>query len=179
MEPYLGNIQMFACNFAPKDYAFCDGSQITITQNPALYSLLSTTFGGNSTTYFNLPDLRGRMPVHPQYGEFAQGLRYGFENISLTQSELPAHRHDVLVTDDFADALYPNIPKGTKPTIFARVDNDDAFAYGSATNMSPLSYLTVSEAPNSNEVGSAHNNVQPSTVINFCIALNGVYPQRN
>ncbi|KJR12922.1 hypothetical protein BOO91_19495 [Vibrio navarrensis] len=179
MEPYLGNIQMFACNFAPKDYAFCDGSQITITQNPALYSLLNTTFGGNSTTYFNLPDLRGRMPVQSS-PTLLQGQQGGVETVSLTLPQLPIHIHLVGVTSAEGDAFRPNSPNGSKPTIFAGVAGNALPAYGDLeSTTAPLNSLTIGDAPSSNNVGLPHNNVQPSTVIHFCIALKGLYPQRN
>ncbi|MBE4619112.1 phage tail protein [Vibrio navarrensis] len=181
MEPYLGNIQMFACTFAPHNYAFCDGSQITISQNPALYSLLSNTFGGNNTSYFNLPDLRGRMPIQPDPAHgLVQGTKAGMETVSLTLAQLPTHNHTVQVTIQEADSFRPNVANGSKPTIFSPVLENALPAYGPlGNNTATLSSFTLSKEPDSNDTGAPHNNLQPSTVINFCIALQGVYPQRN
>lgn len=182
MTPYFGMIQQFACNFAPADYAFCNGSLMQINQFQALYSLLGTQFGGDGRTNFALPNLCGRVPIHPNYqaGEH-QGSFGGLENVFITNATMPAHSHKVNVSSLSGTLRKPNNNKQAKPAVFASVNPYGAEAYTKApsnpSSLKDTSLQTLTASPASG--GQAHNNMQPSCVINFCIALDGLYPQRS
>jgi microcystin-dependent protein len=163
-EPYLSEIRIFSFGFAPNGWAFCDGQVLPINQNQALFALLGTTYGGNGTVNFALPDLQGRVPVHFESG-FALGQKAGEENHTLNTNEMPAHIHPVTANKNSAavsdptNALWAN---GAKHN-FAATPN---------TTMKPASILpTGSDLP--------HNNLSPYLTLNFCIALQGVFPSRN
>ncbi|MBU6952765.1 MULTISPECIES: phage tail protein [unclassified Hahella] len=167
MEPYLGQISMMAFNFPPKDWAFCNGALQTISQNPALYSLFGTAFGGNGNTTFALPDLRGRAPIQidPQNG-INMGAQGGFETVTLIQDQMPIHSHQVYASSLDADKGSPR---------------DNRILAATPDIYRPLT-LPVSMSPNAISAtggGQAHQNMQPSLTINFCVALKGEYPQRN
>ncbi|GGZ15745.1 MULTISPECIES: phage tail protein [Shewanella] len=172
-EPFLGEIRMFGFNFPPKDWALCDGQEMPINDNAALYSLLGVTFGGDGRNVFKLPDLRGRTPIHINW---AQGATYaqargafgGQEEVTLTVAELPAHRHTFYATEELADK------GGLAPDQRVLAQASDAI-YATPNNLVPLIATSVSETGG----GQAHANLQPSLVINFCIALKGEYPTRN
>lgn len=169
--PFLGEIRMFSGNFAPRDWAFCDGQILSIAQNTALFSLLGTTYGGNGTSNFALPNLQGRVPVH--MGSLAGGSAYvlgetaGEEAVTLTTAQLPAHSHEFVSTG------------------FAGLDNPagsvlGAPAAGTALYASSGPTGTMNAAGNVS-VGSntPHSNLMPFLVTNFIIALAGIYPSRN
>jgi microcystin-dependent protein len=163
-EPILGEIRMFAGNFAPRGWAFCDGQLLPISTNSALFSLLGTTYGGDGKVTFGLPDLRGRVPVHTGQSKssamYPQGQMGGSDQIVLQTSNLPAHT-----------AAVPSIPFG----------NADQMAAVSPGNKA---VLTVEGTPKANinsqyiGTGLPVNNMQPYTVVRFIIALEGVYPSR-
>src|SRR5690606_23022826 len=110
-EPFLGEIRSFAFNFAPKGWALCNGQLLTIAQNQALFSILGTTYGGNGTTNFALPDLRGRTPMHPGQS-LSAGTRIGVETMTLLISQLPAHTHTIVASS--AEATLRS-PAGSMP----------------------------------------------------------------
>ncbi|MCU0285663.1 MAG: tail fiber protein [Acidobacteria bacterium] len=166
-EPFLSELRMFGFNFAPKGWAPCDGQVMAINQNQALYSLLGIMFGGNGTTTFNLPDLRGRTPMHfsASYGEGQPG---GQENVTLTTQQIPAHTHTL---ESLAGLASVNTPGNM---VLAQLPADK-------TNYTPAANLTAMNAGSITPTGTSqgHPNVQPSLVINFCIALQGIYPTRD
>lgn len=171
-EPFIGEIRLFGFGFAPKGWATCDGQLLTISQNQALYALIGITYGGNGTTNFNLPDLRGRTMLHrsttdPTYLEGAKG---GTETVFLTStSQLPAHTH-ALCANSAAGST--NAPSNTVPAAVATTTNQFAYATAKASPAVALHSLTSTG-------GAAHNNMQPTLTLNFCIALSGVFPSRN
>lgn len=176
-DPFLGEIAMLGFNFAPVKWANCDGNIMPINSNQALYSLLGTQFGGDGRTTYALPDFRGRVPigVGTLFSDgYVQGSRGGFENITLTEATMPSHTHAVQATTEAASnkpytgAVFAEAHDGkTGPTI--------AFYRTSAGSNNALNSMSVSPFGE----GRAHNNMQPSQVLNFCIALEGIYPSRN
>ena len=164
-EPFVGEIKMFAGNFAPRNWAFCDGQMLPISQNDALFSLLGTIYGGDGRTTFGLPDLRGRVPVHKGNG-LNLGQKSGSESVTLTANQIPAHNHHLQASADHADQASP------ANTVTARSARVDAYAEGPATvNLN-------SAAVSSFGGGQGHNNLQPYLCVNFIIALYGIYPSR-
>ncbi|MGA1940677.1 phage tail protein [Arcobacter sp. YIC-310] len=169
-EPLLGEVKMFAFNWAPKDYAKCDGQTLGIDINTqTLYSLLGTNFGGNGRSTFALPDLRGRVTIgySPSYGYYI-GTRGGVEEVTLNTNTLPTHSH----------ALYGNKEEGT---ISVPLGND-ILSFTSATNIygDEASLVNMNSGTCSSVGGGQpHYNLMPFSVINYCIALKGLYPSRN
>lgn len=167
-EPFIGEIRPFGFGFQPRGWATCSGQVMSIAENDALFAVIGTTYGGDGQETFRLPDLRGRMPVH--IGSTIQlGEPAGVESVSLLPSQLPPHSHGVMASADLASATTPagNVP-GAKPR--GGVD-----AYAAATNLTPLAAGGVATAGSS----QAHSNLQPSLVVNFCIALFGIFPSRS
>ena len=167
-DPFIGEIKMVGFNFAPRNWAFCDGAQIAIAQNQTLYSLLGTIYGGDGRTNFALPDLRGRVPVHPGAG-IAQGQAGGSESVTLDANTMPQHTHPVQASSDNADQRDPT------DGILAATVEDNREIYGSATGLVDMNAAAVTPTGG----GQAHNNIQPIQVVNFVIALQGLYPSRN
>jgi microcystin-dependent protein len=163
--PFLGEIKIISWNFSPKGWALCNGQQLPINQNQALFSLLGTMYGGNGQTTFALPDMRSRVPIHVGAG-FIQGQAGGQEFHTVTQSEMPAHTHVVNASTNTAGAT--NVPTAN---IFA---SSNVAAYQTSANNT----LIPSEV--SNFGGSQpHENRQPFLVLNYIIALQGIFPSRN
>jgi microcystin-dependent protein len=164
--PFLGEIRLFPFNFAPRNWAFCQGQTMAISQNSALFSLLGTTYGGNGTTTFLLPDLRGRVAVGQGNGSglspYSFGQVGGVESVTLLQSQLPAHTHAQPVTNSAASGSRPN---GTVPATggsYAASSDGGAFVATSATGGSQPFGI-----------------VQPYLAMSYCIALSGIFPSRN
>jgi microcystin-dependent protein len=170
-EPFIGEIQMFAGNFAPRSWALCDGQLLAISQNDALFSLLGTTYGGDGRTTFGLPDLRGRIPIHmgtgPGLSPRSLGSKAGTENETITSNQLPAHGHPVKASSSVADASAPGNRVVAESSLFD--------LYQSAAPSAVMSSSTVGSS-GSNQ---SHGNVMPFQCVNFIIALVGVYPSRN
>lgn len=177
---FLGEIRLFPYNWAPKDWHLCDGSLLDTKKYAALYSLLGTTYGGDGKTTFGLPDLRGRTTVsqawNPSNPDYARGKAGGVEGVALTLQQIPAHNHYVSGVDSNANTTSPagnliatpvKAGKGmtSVPALFA--------AMGSAPVT--LNAGTVS----TNTPAAPHNNMQPFLVMNYCIAIGGIYPMRN
>jgi microcystin-dependent protein len=161
---FMGELKLMAFNFAPKGWAMCNGQFLPINQNQALFSLLGTTYGGNGQTTFALPDLRGRVPMHFGQG-FLQGQAGGQEFHTVTQSEMPQHVHQLSATS--TDANGPN------PTNAILASSNNAYTTpASLTSLDPSSITSVGGS-------QPHENRQPSLVLNWCIALQGVFPSRN
>lgn len=165
-EPFLAEIRIVGFNFAPRGWAFCDGQILPINQNQSLYSLLGTTYGGDGRTSFALPDLRGRTPIHIGQGH-QQGQRSGEETHTLSATEMPAHSHalEASSTDANQAAAVGNVlARSTTPE-----------AYRDPTNLQNMMSGTVANVGG----GQAHENMQPYLALNFCIALQGLFPSRN
>ena len=162
-EPFISEVKIVSFGFAPRGWAQCNGQLLPINQNQALFSLLGTTYGGDGRVNFGLPDLRGRVPIH--FGSHTLGERAGEEIHTLIISEMPAHLHGVSARNA---APNQGLPTG----------NMWANAAGAYSNGSPNS--TMNPASVSNAGGSQpHTNVQPFLVLNFIIALQGIFPSQN
>jgi microcystin-dependent protein len=169
-EPFLAEIRIVGFDFAPRSWAFCDGQILPINQNQSLYSLLGTAYGGDGRTSFALPDLRGRTPIHvgSSNGAFhAQGQKSGEETHTLAINEMPQHTHQAKATNTLGTTP---IPTGN---LLAQTAPNDVFA--AAGNLVDLRAGTIANAGG----GQAHNNMQPYLTLNFCIALQGLFPSRN
>ena len=164
-EPFLAEVRIVGFNFAPRGWAFCDGQILPINQNQSLYSLLGTTYGGDGRTSFALPDMRGRVPMHVGNGH-REGQKSGEETHTLAANEMPNHDH-VLHGTNNADALSDQ-PDGN---LFARAAGN---VYGPAGASVALKASVANTGG-----GQAHNNMQPYLAVNFCIALQGLFPSRN
>ena len=164
-DPFLAEIKMVGFNFAPRGWALCDGQLLPIAQNSALFSLLGTTYGGDGRTTFALPDLRGRAPMHVGSG-VNLGSKAGAETVTLTESQLPVHVHQRANTDQARS----NTPLGNLLSGRAR--------RGKAVWTPPVNRVSLGSDTAAGG-GQPHNNMQPYLVLNFCIALQGVFPSRN
>ena len=163
-EPFLSEIRIVSFNFAPKGWAECNGQLLPINQNQALFSLLGTTYGGNGQTTFGLPDLRGKVPIHVGSG-FTLGTTGGEQAHTLTVNEMPIHTHVLSGSSTNADAV---VPTGN---VLAQV----ADTYGL-----PAQLTTLDPSTNGPSGGSqAHQNMQPYLTLNYCIALQGIFPSPN
>jgi microcystin-dependent protein len=170
MDPFVAEIRIFPFNFAPKGWAFCDGQILPLSQNTALFSLLGTTYGGDGKSNFALPNLQGSVPMHPGQGPGLSlhdlGETGGSETVSLLESEIPAHSHIFSVSTQLG---LENSPQ------------DQNLAMGDGINLyaapNPLVSMSAQAlAPAGGD--QPHNNMQPYLTLNFCIALQGVYPPR-
>jgi microcystin-dependent protein len=172
LEPYIGEISMFAGNFEPRGWAFCDGRLLSIAQNTALFAILGTTYGGNGQTTFALPDLRGCVPMHPGQGPGLSprtlGERGGSETVTLTSSQMPAHIHGVNAVSGGGNNTAP-----TSNVWAASSSRDNQYSNASPnTTMNPAAIGVAGGS-------QPHDNVQPFQCINFIIALEGIFPPRN
>ena len=166
INPYLGEIIPWPIGYAPKGWALCDGQVLAINQNEALFALLGTTYGGNGITTFCLPDLRGRMPIHVGSGYYL-GQTAGEESHTLTLNELPSHAHSVKVSNGVGSSNAPlnNIPAES---------SEGVRQYGTLANQT-MGSGGVSTAGG----GQAHDNMPPFLVLNYIIALTGIFPSRS
>jgi len=171
-SPFVGEIRMFAGNFAPRGWALCDGQLLAVAQNDALFSLFGTIYGGDGRSTFGLPDLRGRVPIHqgsgPGLTDRRIGAKAGAERVSLTANELPSHTHALKGSNNFGSDTSPvsGVP-----------------ATGSGVNLynnAPATTTSMdNEAVTSTGGAQAHDNIQPFLCVNFIVALLGVYPSRH
>ncbi len=171
MDPFVAEIRIFPFNFAPKGWAFCDGQILPLSQNTALFSLLGTTYGGDGKSNFALPNMQGNAPMHPGQGPGLSlhdlGETGGRDTVTLLESEIPSHSHALRA--DTADAADTNIPS---PTASFALSTGGALYQTSANTQLAGQAL----APAGGD--QPHNNMQPYLTLNFCIALQGVYPPR-
>jgi len=169
-EPFLAEVRMVGFNFAPRGWAFCDGQILPINQNQSLYSLLGTTYGGDGRTTFALPDIRGRTPIHVGRsnggGDHRLGQKSGEETHTLSANEMPNHDHVVMATSENANQPSP------QGHVFARSTNT---IYRSPDGLTPIKSDSVLHVGG----GQAHENMQPYLAVNYCIALQGLFPSRN
>lgn len=179
--PFLGQITFYAFNFAPKGWATCEGQLLPISQNTALFSLLGTFYGGNGTSTFALPDLRGRVPVGIGQllggGDYVLGEASGIESIDLSNSELPAHTHSLNATTASGTVADPSNAILATPFVGNRVGGGSS---GNPYNQGPPNTVLAPQTTIGPAGGNLpHNNIQPSLVLTPCIALTGVFPSRN
>lgn len=163
-EPFLAEIRILSFNFAPRGWAQCNGQLLPINQNQALFSLLGTTYGGNGQTTFALPDLRGRVAVHTG-GGVNLGERAGEENHTISAPETPLHSHVAQASSQTANAATPT----------GNVLAQSGQIYGPPSSLVAMRNTSISSIGGS----QAHANMQPFTVLNFAIALQGIFPSPN
>jgi microcystin-dependent protein len=174
-DPFVAEIRIFPFNFAPKGWAFCDGQLLPLSQNTALFSLLGTTYGGNGKSNFALPNLQGCVPIQAGQGPglslYDLGQTGGTETVTLLPSEMPAHSHPVRVQSAEGSSHEPANNYGAA----ANAPNVQPYT----TDSNPQ-HLATAAAPTINPTGGdqPHNNLQPYLVLNYCIALQGVFPPR-
>lgn len=161
-QPYVGEIRMFAGNFAPVGWMFCEGQLLPISENETLFQLIGTTYGGDGQDTFALPDLRGRIPLHQGNG-FILAETGGAEEITLTVQQIPAHSHPLLASSGNASDNNPN------NNVLATPTSDIYITSSPFANMSPSSISSVGGS-------QPHTNFQPYLCINFIISLYGIFP---
>jgi microcystin-dependent protein len=176
LDPFLGEIRLLSFNFAPKGWAMCAGQTMQINTNAALFALLGTFYGGNGTTTFNLPDLRSRVPVHmgqpPGRALYTIGQQAGNENITLNGTQIPSHNHMVNAVNTAGNTQRP-----IGHLLSQSIGNStvDQRGYVAAANTTTLNPGSISNTGNN----VAHTNIQPYLAMNYCIALQGIFPSRN
>lgn len=170
-EPFIAEIRIWACNFAPRGWALCNGQLLPIAQNTALFAVVGTTYGGDGRTTLGLPNLQGRAPMHPGRGpgltDRRLGERGGVEEVTLTEAQMPQHTHTLM--GNSAAATTGN-PSGAQ-----LADTDPHRNYGPSRDNEQLASQAVANAGGS----QAHNNMQPYLTLNFTIALVGLFPSRS
>lgn len=166
MDQFVAEIRIFPFNFAPRGWAFCDGQLLPISQNTALFALIGTTYGGDGRSTFALPDLQGRAPMQPGQGpglsDRLLGEANGVPAMTLVESEMPSHTHAVNGSLEDDDSTLPgNHYYGQLSTVYAAAQNLQAMAGGAVATAGG---------------GLPHNNMMPYLTLNFCIALQGIFP---
>jgi microcystin-dependent protein len=171
-DPFVAEIRIFPFNFAPKGWAFCNGQILPISQNTALFSLLGTTYGGNGQSTFALPNVEGSAPMHPGQGPGLSlhdlGEVGGSETVTLLESEMPAHSHTLMAQNQPSNLNAPSAVRS-----LSRSFGGNAWKQPPQT-LTPMAFQAIS--PNGSSF--PHNNMQPYLTLNFCIALQGVFPPR-
>ena len=180
-ETFVGQIIMFGGNFAIRNHALCNGNLLPISQNTALFSLVGTIYGGDGRTTFGIPDLRGRVPMHKGHGPGLSnrpiGQKAGSETVTLNTNQMPAHNHTATgVVRATSAAGNTEDPAGN---VLAQENREDQYINGTATPDVSMAANTVQVTVDNNGGGQGHPNMQPYLVINFQIAITGVYPSRN
>ena len=168
-EPFLSEIRIFSFNYNPKGWAFCNGQLLPINQNQALFSLLGTTYGGDGRVNFALPNLRGRVPIHTGNGH-TLGEAAGSTSVTISQQTMPQHQH-------IAQATTAQAAAGTNSAAPARALAQSNFsaAWAAGANFQPFAPNAITNVGGS----QAHTNMMPYLVLNFCIALQGIFPSQN
>jgi microcystin-dependent protein len=163
-EPFMSEIRIMSFDFAPKGWAQCNGQLLPINQNQALFSLLGTTYGGNGQTTFALPNLRGQVPIHVGNGH-TLGQTAGSESVTVSTNQMPAHAHVMSASNSTGDT---NIDAAN----VLAASPSQLYDAGNPTTLHPSSVTNVGGS-------QPHENRQPFLVLNFCIALQGIFPPRN
>jgi len=173
-DPFVAEIRIFPFNFPPTGWAFCDGQLLPISQNTALFSLLGTTYGGDGKSTFALPDMQGNVPLQPGQGQglslYDLGEMSGTEAVTLLVSEIPLHQHTLQATGQLAQL---NAPASDR--VLAR--SVGGFGYSTSFTGGQVVNMAFQGLPPAGG-GLPHNNMQPYLTLNFCIALQGIFPQR-
>jgi microcystin-dependent protein len=172
-DPFLAEIRIFSCTFAPDGWAFCDGQILAISQNTALFALLGTKYGGDGRSTYALPNMQGNVPINqgqsPGTSSYVVGQRAGTQTFTLMTDHMPQHSHTV----ESAPANFPGNSDIVGNNAFAKSAQGNAYvAPASFVNMSPFAVSTVGN-------NQAHNNMMPYLTLNFCIALRGIFPPRS
>ncbi|HEX4738460.1 MAG TPA: tail fiber protein [Allosphingosinicella sp.] len=174
MDPFVAEIRIFPFNFAPKGWAFCDGQILPLSQNTALFSLLGTTYGGDGKSNFALPDLQGSAPLHPGQGQglslYDLGQIGGSDTVTLLQSEIPVHTHTMM-----GDILPGQLDAPASDRALARGTGGFPYSTTFAANQ-VVNFNLSALAPAGGSL--PHNNMMPYLTLNYCIALQGVFPPR-
>jgi microcystin-dependent protein len=169
-DQFVAEIRIFPFNFAPTGWAFCDGQLLPLSQNTALFSLLGTTYGGDGKSTFALPNLQGAVPMQPGHGQGLSlrdlGEMSGVESVTLLTSEIPVHTHQLRSSLDDADLAIP------QPTRSLAKSSANMYSVANGTKQMAPQGLAIAGG------GLPHNNMQPYLTLNFCIALQGIFPQR-
>ena len=169
-DPFVAEIRIVGFNFAPRGWAFCDGQLLPLSQNTALFSLLGTMYGGNGKSNFALPDFQGRAPIHhgqgPGLSQYFIGETGGAETVTLLESEIPSHNHAYQASDNVGER---NNPAGNLYSI-----PDSGRIYASPASLTPMSPNALAPAGGD----QPHNNMPPYLVLNFIIAMQGIFPPR-
>jgi len=165
-EPFIGEIRLMGFDYAPRDWAQCNGQLLDIYQNFTLYALLGTAFGGDGQNTFALPDLRGRAIVHAGWGYY-RGMKGGLERVPLALTQVGSHTHAVKATPEDANQAGPGGNAFSKASV--NIFNQDS---GSSSNL-------TTQALGSTGGNVPHENMQPSLVLNYCIAMDGIFPTRS
>lgn len=166
-EPFIAEIRTFGFDWPPKGWSTCDGQLLAISSNQALYSLIGTTYGGDGVTTLGLPDLRGRVPLH-RGNTHRVGQRAGQETVMLTLAEMPQHRHQMRASGDD-----PDVPSPENHALASFPEGQGMYSLSPPTGT--MAYNMIGHTGG----GQAHENIQPSLVMNYTIALVGIFPSRN
>ncbi|MDA8018204.1 MAG: tail fiber protein [Thermoanaerobaculia bacterium] len=173
-EPFIAEIRIFAGNFAPRSWAFCDGQLLPISNNTALFSLIGTTYGGDGRTTTALPNLQGRAPMHPGRGPGLTarrlGEKVGVETVTLVEAQIPSHSHTARAATSVAPTGTPS-----NTTALARSGGGQGYQTNTSANLVDLASETLATTGG----GQAHDNIQPYLTLNFIIALQGLFPSRS
>jgi microcystin-dependent protein len=164
-QPYVGEIRLFAGNFAPAGWMFCEGQLLPISEYETLFNLIGTTYGGDGQSTFALPDMRGRIPLHFGNG-FTLAETGGVETVTLTVSQIPAHSHPLLASNDIANS--PNVQNN----LIGKSGQINIFINGNPTT--PMAPQSISSVGGS----QPHNNFQPYLCLDFIISLFGIFPSQ-
>jgi len=172
-DPFVAEIRIFPFNFAPTGWALCDGQLLPISQNTALFSLLGTTYGGDGKSTFALPDMQGNAPMQPGQGQGLSlrdlGEQSGVESITLLTSEIPVHTHNLMASLDDGDLSAPAPTRS-----LGKSGGGNIYTSNVASGTGAMAFQALPPAGG----GLPHNNMQPYLTLNFCIALQGVFPSR-
>jgi microcystin-dependent protein len=172
-DPFVAEIRIYGFNFAPKGWAFCDGQLLPISQNTALFSLLGTVYGGNGKSTFGLPNLQGCAPMAPGQGPGLSlhdlGETAGEDTVTLLQSEIPSHTHSIMAAANLATTAVPSPSVGP-----SRSRGTNLYQSNTSQNIVQMALQSLAPAGG----GLPHNNLMPYLTLNFCIAMQGIFPPR-
>jgi len=176
--PFIGEIRMAGFNFAPSGWALCQGQLLPISQNPALFTLIGTTYGGDGQNTFQLPDLQGRIPINqgqaPGLSPYLMGQRAGSEAVTLVSAQMPSHIHSLLANADAASSANPTsgyLARASVPSL----PSANVMVYAPVATLAPMNGQTIGPTGGN----QPHDNVMPFQCVNFIICLEGIFPTQN